>query len=382
MRTPGISCAARPALLLALLAAACSSDLEDTQPTPEPPPQVVRTQIDYGLAMRTAALKLTGGLPTLAEIKELLDAPEDQRAAVYAKRIDAYLAHPRFPYQQLVFWRNTFKMGGGRLDTAPAFAAMVVVTGRPLTDLLTATKGTCPALENGKFVARECNSGIEPVGVLTDPGMLAHFYGPMAFRRTRWVQEVFLCRKFPAETGGRMEQYPSGVYSSPWEMKSISGKLNSPMARVDFHETNKGELCANCHATLNHVAPLLATFNEMGAFQAPANGSYPVRTPVPGSPPSQRIDWLPAGEPTAWRFGKPVMTLKELGAAIAADPEMVGCYATRIWNWALSRGDVIVDQSTLTPELREQLAGVLAQNNLDARKLIRHVLLSESFVRY
>jgi hypothetical protein len=204
----------------------------------------------------------------------------------------------------------------------------------------------------------------------------------MAFRRTRWVQETFLCAKFPAEVGGRNEQYPSGIYSSPWEMTTITGKLSNPKALVDFQETKKGELCANCHATLNHVAPLLAVFDGDGAFKGVQGGVYPVITPVPGSPATRLVDWLPEGEAPAWRYGQKTADVKALGAAIVADPGFARCMATRVWNWALSRGDVIVDNSTLTPELADELAGVLRDSNWDARKLIRRVFLSDGFVRY
>ncbi|MCS6914393.1 MAG: DUF1588 domain-containing protein [Myxococcales bacterium] len=359
--------------------------LEEGRPPAEPPPgaEVVGTEVDYSLALRTAALKLTGNLPTLTEISQVMRAEGDGKRVAYEKLLDGYLAHPRFALQQLAFWRNTFKIGGSaRLDTAPAFAALLVVSGRPMTELVTAQGATCGVVENGSLKAQHCNNGVEAVGVLTDPGVLAHFYGPMAFRRTRWVQETFLCAKFPVEIGDRSERYPSGIYFSPWEMTSISGKRNNPMALVNFHETDKGELCANCHTTMNHIAPLLATFDEMGTFRAPMAGAYPVRTPVPGSPASRLVDWLPPGEPTAWRYGLKTPDLKSLGAAIAADPGFARCLATRLWNWALSRGDVIIDEARLTPELASELVAELVAGNYDARRLIRRIFLSDAFVRY
>jgi hypothetical protein len=386
-RRAALLCTAAMPLALGAVGAlgGCDRSLDEGRPPEQHAPgqEVVKTTVDYGLALRTAAIKLTGNLPTLAEIRDVAMVPADAQAAAYEKQIDAYMAGPRFPMQQLVFWRNTFKLGGGaKMDGAPAFAAMLVVSGRPLTDLVTASSGTCATVEMGGFKAADCKNGAPAVGVLTDPGVLTQFFGPMAFRRTRWVQETFLCSKFPAEAGGRSDTYPSGIYTSPWEMNSISGKKTDDKARVDFHETQKGELCANCHATLNHVAPLLAVFDGEGAFKGVQGGVFPVITPVPGSPASRLQDWLPAGESTAWRYGQKTPDVKALGAAIAADPGFGRCMATRVWNWALSRGDVIVDGSTLTPELADELAGALKDANWDARKLLRRVLLSDGFTRY
>lgn len=46
----------------------------------------------------------------------------DPRAA-YEALVDQYLADPRFARQMLGWFRDTFRMGGGPLDSAPAFAA-------------------------------------------------------------------------------------------------------------------------------------------------------------------------------------------------------------------------------------------------------------------
>ncbi|MDW8281789.1 MAG: DUF1588 domain-containing protein [Myxococcales bacterium] len=343
---------------------------------------VVDPTVDYGLALRTAALKLVGAYPTLAEIKELQAASDP--AAVFAKRIAAYLADPRFSFEQVAFWRDTFKLGGTRnlgmlgtvnMDSAPMFAASLVVSGRPFTEVLTASSGTCPTLAaNGTFTPANCANGIEAVGVLTDPGVQSQFFSSMAFRRVRWVQETFICTKFPAEISDRKEQRPGGTYYSPWPFTSISGGKD---ARVDFHD-DRSLICANCHSTMNHIAPLFGKFDEAGR----PTPNYAVRTPIPGSPPTLFTDWLPPTEMTAWRFGVPTANLKALGAAIAADPDMPRCIATRIWNWALSRGDVVVDQATVPKDLGEQLRASFVASNYNLKQLIYDVFTSATFVRY
>jgi len=63
------------------------------------------SNVDYMMALRSAALKLTGNYPTFSEISELRGAPD--QAATYAARIDAYLASAAFSREQISFWRNT-----------------------------------------------------------------------------------------------------------------------------------------------------------------------------------------------------------------------------------------------------------------------------------
>ena len=144
---------------------------------------------DYMLALRSAALKLTGNYPTQTEIAEL-QAAADQ-PATYANRINDYMSRPAFAAQQVQFWRDTFKMGGTltvqvgagmqtvSLETAPTFAAQLVVQGQPFNQIVTQSKGTCPTFNgtNGQFTAADCtNTAGQPVvGVLTDAGVQAQF---------------------------------------------------------------------------------------------------------------------------------------------------------------------------------------------------------------
>ena len=48
-------------------------------------------ELDYNAALRIAALRLTGELPTLVEIKAVADAPVEQQADVYASILRGYL---------------------------------------------------------------------------------------------------------------------------------------------------------------------------------------------------------------------------------------------------------------------------------------------------
>jgi hypothetical protein len=131
------------------------------------------------------------------------------------------------------------------------------------------------------------------------------------------------------------------AYTAPWPFESIAGTDNG--GTVDFHDTS-AVVCANCHATMNHLAPLFANFDDAGQLQT----TIQVKTPNDGAPDAKLSDWLPAGEATAWRLGVPAADLPALGQAMAADPKVAECAVARFWDWALGKGD-IVDTLAIVP---------------------------------
>jgi hypothetical protein len=85
--------------------------------------------VDYNAALRVAALRLTGKLPTMAEINQVAQAADDAaKKTAYEGLVRQYMDTPDFARQMFFFWRDTFKMGDtAMLDTAPAFAARLSV---------------------------------------------------------------------------------------------------------------------------------------------------------------------------------------------------------------------------------------------------------------
>ncbi len=334
-------------------------------------------RVDYPAALRIAALRLVGNLPTLAEIKFVADAQD--RKSAYEAVIDQYLADPRFAPQVLSFFRDTFKMGGSPLlESAPTFAAELVVSGRPLTELFTATSGNCPSYDAamGQFVSKDCDNGVPAhAGVLTNPGVMAQFYSNLAFRRVRWVQETFACTRFPAESapaqmvGGRLP------YTTPWPFASISGMRNG--GRVDFLDTSS-VICANCHATMNHVAPLFGNFDEMGLWQ----GDIVVKLPLQGTPVARLGDWLPAGQATAWRFGEDAADLPALGRALARDPDVAVCSVVRAWNWAFGKGDIVTTVAQVPGQVVADHVALFVGRQYDWKEVLAAVFKSDDFVRF
>jgi hypothetical protein len=337
--------------------------------------------VDYNAALRVAALRLTGDLPTMDEINQVANAADDAAKKVaYEALIDNYMARPSFARQMFYFWRDTFKQGeAADLDTAPALAARLSFENGAYTDLFTKANANCPTFNEGTgaFADGECGNGGPQAGVLSNPGVMKQFFSNFAFRRVRWVQETFVCTKFPAEVSGT----PTNVggaspYTGVWPFKSISSPDNGG-GRVNFLDTS-AVICANCHSTINHVAPLFAYYDMNGAHQT--NISVP--TPLDGAPPAQMTDYLPAGEATAWRMGVPVADMTALGAAMAADPDVAECGVARVWNWALGKTDIVDTLEEVPPDVIAAQVATFQSNGFKMKDLIKAVYTSDDFVKF
>lgn len=335
--------------------------------------------VDYNEALRTASLKLVSALPTLEQIQKVAKAKDKKKA--YLAELDAMFADVRFQERMIKLWKDIMRQGGGAngdapsRDTAPTFAARVVVEGRPYTDLFTASSGTCPSYDYDahQFVDGDCDNGVaKHAGVLTNPGVMYQFYGNMAFRRVRWVQEIFVCTKFPTEYSDAPVQKGAGDYVSPWPFESIA------TAPIDFQDT-QSVICANCHTTMNHIAPLFGHFDKNGTWR----DSIQVETPLTPDPVKTQLShWLQDGEKTAWRLGQEVADLPELGQAMAADPDVSECAVARAWNFAMSKEDIVSDLATVPPEVIQPYVDAFQSNGMDFEKTLRAIFASDDFVRF
>jgi hypothetical protein len=373
---------------LALAAAACQGSLGGgTRGESEPSPTDVsgtvigeqkKTVLDerhlsFTDALRTASIKLTDKLPTLQQIRDLEKA-EDPRAA-YETAVDAMFETPEFKRRMVRWARDTFRQGGGELDTAPAFLARIMVEGRPLAELFTASSNNCPTFDGGKgeFVDGDCKNGA-PVqaGVLTNPGTMKQFYSNMAFRRVRWVQEIFRCAKFPAEYGETPVAMGAGQFTSPWDFNSIA---NAP---INFQDTSS-VVCANCHTSINHIAPLFANFDKDGMWK----NDIQVMTPTaPDAQKTTLAHWLKDGETTAWRFGQPTKDLAEFGQAMANDPEVKSCMVARLWNLTMSKEDIVSDLATVPVKVVETHLDELEANGGNLRETLKAMFKGDDFTRF
>lgn len=340
---------------------------------------LTQRKLDFNEALRTASLKLNRTLPTMTQVKHVANAT-DKRAA-YEEELDAMFEDVRFQERMIKWFQDFMRLGGGAANgkpsrnTAPVFAARVVAEGQPWSELFTAPSNTCPTYDSTahEFKDGDCQNGAPDVsGILTDPGAMYQFYGSMAFRRVRWVQETFLCTKFPAEYSESPVQMGAADYTSPWKFETVS---SSP---IDFRDTSS-VICANCHTTMNHVAPLFANFDDAGQWK----GSIQVMTPTAPDPMKTEMShWLTAGETTHWRLGLEVSDLAELGAAIAGDADVSECAAARAYNFAFSKEDIVTDLATVPPSVLSKYVAEFEKNGQDLKKTLRAIFASDDFVRF
>lgn len=329
---------------------------------------------DYMEAFRTASIKLVRALPTLQQIKDLAGAKDQKKA--YTTAVDGLLADPRFNARMVKYWRDVMRMGGdAEMDAAPVLAAKIMVEDQPFMNLFTASSGTCPTFDGATntFADGDCQNGVPThAGVLTNPGVMKQFYSNMAFRRVRWVQETFVCTKFPAEVVSKPTQVDGKDFTSPWDFKSISG------APINFLDT-QSVVCANCHTSINHIAPLFGNFDMNGDLQ----GQISVQTPQAPDPiTTERTHWLPATEKTAWRHGEEVADLPALGKAIAADPDVAECAVARMWNFVMSKEDIVTDLAIVPDEVLDTYKSKFKTDGYDLKATLRAMLLSDDFTKF
>jgi hypothetical protein len=342
--------------------------------------ELLRNRVtDYSAALKIAALRLTGNIPTLAEIKSVGDAPDAGKAAAYEALVRDYVSRPTFARQMFYFWRDTFKMGGTpETDTAPALAAELSANNGSYTELFTRATNNCPSFDDttNVFTPGECTNGGPRAGVLTNPGMNALYTSNLAFRRVRWVQEIFDCLKYPAELGTTSQDVGGALpYQGAWPFASIAGTSNG--GRINFLDASSA-MCAHCHSSMNHRAPLFAYYDAAGMYQT----TISVPLPLEGAPMARMSDYLPAGETTAWRYQQPAADLPAFGAAMAADASVAECGVARLWNFAFGHTDIVDTLREVPLATIRQHLDAFTQSGFKMKDLIVAIFLSQDFVQF
>lgn len=338
-------------------------------------------QYDYSAALKIAALRLTGDLPSATEVASVA-TPGDLagKKTAYEALVTDYMNRPTFARQMFYFWRDTFRLGETpEFDTAPALAAQLSSDPNgSYMGLLTQSANNCPTFNEGTgvFTPAECTGNAPKAGVLSNPGVMKQFFSNFAFRRVKWIQETFDCAKFPVELGGPpTEVGAASPYTGDWPFESVAGTATG--GRVNFRDVS-AVICANCHTSINHIAPLFALFDNMGVYQS----TISVPTPLDGAPPAQLTDYLPAGEVTSWRHGQPVADIPALGAAMAADPAIATCGVARMWNWALGKRDIVDALEAVPIETIQTQVDAFTADGFKLKNLIFAVFTADDFTKF
>jgi hypothetical protein len=351
------------------------------------------------------------------------------------------------------FWRNTLRMGGPTpitglfsnsntdtrtvdLDSAPAFAAMLVSTDQPMTTLFTAPDPACPSfnLVTGTFTPGNCNNpsgatvgtkdpgnnvpAANQAGILTNPAFLAQYYSNFGFRRARLINELFACTRYPAELTNMPQQLGPYLYTSPWPVDSVTnagngfqpvflpirprrmrgGGTDSGTDFVDFRHD-----CQDCHSTLNHRAPMFGIFDQVG-YRDP-NNLLMVTSTANNAPFASVQEYLYECNPQAtdtmanptcpkilaWRYGGPTFdfagtpempNFQAFGQAMASDPQVIQCFMQRAWNYAYSHDDIVNDLALVPDDVVADLTTYFVQNNYNMRAALLKLYTDPNFIRF
>jgi hypothetical protein len=359
---------------------------------------------DFNAALHIAALRLTGAPPTEAEQNQISNAGnQTAQQTAYNALIKNYLARPTFATQMFYYWRDTFKTGGGLTataatlydtfdpvyDTAAAFATELTATNGDFRQLFTASTGTCPTFDTATGVATpaNCTNGAPTAGVLTDAGIMTNFFSNFSFRRIRWINEIFNCQAFPQEVvsgPGIIEPNASAPYTSPWPFTSVPTiAANGGLGRIDFQSVSSA-ICADCHTTINHEAPLFAYFDLNGKYQPVISVPTPLPPPTGSTTPPVAVmtDYLVPGETTAWRYQVEAPTIPAFGADMAADAGVAECAVARIWNLALGKPDIVDYLETVPTDVIATQVSAFKADGYKINDMFYNVFTADDFVKF
>ena len=84
----------------------------------------------------------------------------------------------------------------------------------------------------------------------------------------------------------------------------------------------------------------------------------------------------------AHKNGTAITDLPSLGQAMAKDVDVARCAVNRVWNWAMSRGDIVNDLATIPPVVTNPLVKDFTSNGYKLKRTIRNVFTSDDFVKF
>ena len=110
--------------------------------------------------------------------------------------------------------------------------------------------------------------------------------------------------------------------------------------------------------------------------------SLPRGETTPDPVTTETSHWLRAGETTSWRLGEAAADLPALGKAIAADPDVAECAVARMWNFAMSKDDIVTDRTTVPREVIQPFIDTFLSNGKNLKEVLRSILVSDDFIRF
>ena len=72
----------------------------------------------------------------------------------------------------------------------------------------------------------------------------------------------------------------------------------------------------------------------------------------------------------------------EVVAEDLADPAIAQCAVNRVWNYAMSRGDIVNDLATVPPVVTASLLADFKSGGMKLKTVIREAFTSDDFVQF
>ena len=87
-------------------------------------------------------------------------------------------------------------------------------------------------------------------------------------------------------------------------------------------------------------------------------------------------------EATAGKKAMPAADSTAMGVAMASDPEVLECAVSRVWNYAMSKGDIVGDSATLDPSVIAALVQKFKASGFNLNATWRDTFTHDDFVRF
>jgi hypothetical protein len=230
-----------------------------------------------------------------------------------------------------------FERGG---DFRQAFTSTTTFVNEELAELY-----DVPAPDGSALVEIELPGSGPRAGLLTHASFLATHAHPARTsptKRGKFIREAILCQAIPAP--------PPNVDTS------LPDTSDAATLREKLTEHRENPTCAGCHTLMDPIGLALEHFDGLGAFREMENG--------------ETID--ASGELDGTTF----TDARGLGAALAAHPELVSCFARTLYRYA--RGTLETDAEE--PQI-EALTAAFASAGYKVPELMLHIASEPTFRR-
>ncbi len=376
---------------LALFPLWACHDPEPPPVTPAPPPEVARLSSD-ALTERVS-MAVRGLRPTIAELDRASDpaglealvdvwlsTPEfgamlrDLHADAWGLRIDGEEQWP--PVGPLAKFSQA-DLATSLGEEPLKLVEDVVMSGRPYTDILLTNELMADEIvELANPITREAGEGWThatwadgrpAAGILVSTALWRRYTTNLSGKhrqRGLFVAQRLLCDDL------RARDFP---------VVPLEGIIDE--AGID-DAVSTDPNCVSCHATLDPLSAFFWAFNDnlRGSDVSAAYDNGCVRNtadhcyPVHHYQPQDEGDWALYDLPAPGYYGQQAETLADLAVRIAADPRFPQCTARRFEAWFTDTPWNLVSDARA-----DALTAVFTSSGLDARELVKAIVLSDEF---